>query len=357
MKINLQMNSALFQINRILFQRFFLIFWGCLSAFAWSQQVPTKRYKRVMDLMDQDKFNDARVLAQELCEEYPDDARCFYTLGNIQIQLKDYGTALVNLNKSISLDPSLKEAYFSRYIANKETRNFQFALADINRFLQFHPADTTSHWARYNLAIYMKENDDAIADGQWFIDRKIGGDSMILKQLRLLEEDNRYRDQLKLLNKVIASKSTNVWWYYHRAFVNHTLAEYQNSLDDLEKFMVSEPKYIPAMKLRFDNHFYLRNLPICEKYIVELIDLEPNNGSFLGDYGHILLQKGDWAKAESIFNKAIQLKSDNLGYVYLGRAIAKYNQGDKDLACSDWERSLLLGESVARKYLTQFCGK
>jgi tetratricopeptide (TPR) repeat protein len=322
-----------------------------------SAQVPPKRYKRVMDLMDQEKFSDARVLAQELCDEFPDDARCFYSLGTIQLQLKDYGTALVNLNKSISLDPALKEAYFSRYIANKETRNFQFALADINRFLQFHPSDTTSHWARYDLAIYMKENDEAIADGQWFIDRKIGGDSMVLKQLKLLEEDNRYREQLKLLNKVIGSKTTNVWWYYHRAFVNHTLAEYQNSLEDLEKFLAIEPKYIPAMKLRFDNHFYLRNLPICEKYIVELIDLEPENGSFHGDYGHILLQKGDWAKAESVFDKAIGLKSENLGYVYLGRAIAKFNQGQKDLACSDWERSLLLGESVARKYLTQYCGK
>lgn len=290
-----------------------------------------------------------------LKSRYNRTALYHYYAAVAKVHLSDYSSALVDLNKSISLDPDYPLAYSYRYLANKETRNFQFALADISRYLEYVPNDTLSRWARYELAIYMREYDDAINDGKWLIAHQQGGDSMVQKQIHIFEETGRNRDKLKLLTQQININSDQKSWYYQRAFTYYELGEYETSLKDLEQFLVAEPKNRDALKLRFDNHFYLRNLPKCERYIKELIELDRKNGTYYSDYGHVLLQKGDWKQAIYNFDKAIDFKSSDLGYVYLGRGIARYNSGDKKLACMDWERSLLLGESVARKYLISYC--
>jgi hypothetical protein len=55
------------------------------------------------------------------------------------------------------------------------------------------------------------------------------------------------------------------------------------------------------------------------------------------------------------FTQAIKMKTENISYVYLGRGIARYNIGKVGLACQDWERSVLMGEKNASKYMEQYC--
>lgn len=303
------------------------------------------------------EYSEANHTFYQLKSKHSQKALYHYYSGVAKIHLMDYSTALVDLNKAISLDREYPLAYSYRYIANKKTRNFQFALADISKYLDYYPEDTVSRWARYELAIYMREYDDAIEDGKWLIKNRQGGDSLIQRQIHIFEETGRNREKIELLTSQIKANNEQISWYYQRAFAYYEIGEYEKSLKDLEAFLVSQPKNQEALKLRFDNHFYLRNLPLCERYVKELIELDRLNGTYYSDYGHILLQKGDWKRAIKNFNDAIKFKSNSLGYVYLGRGIARYNSGDKKLACMDWERSLLLGESVARKYLISYCNK
>lgn len=293
----------------------------------------------------------------KLTEINPKKSIYFYYLAISKLQLKNYSDALVDLNRYMTMDSVIAEAYFNRYIANKETRNFQFALADISRYLTYYSNDTNARLARYDLALKMSENSEIIEDGKWLIKNKQANDSLIITQLRILENENMKGESLELLNFILEDPQVSVRFFLDRAFILFSIGHYEKSIKDIDRFLISEPKYVQALKLKFDNYFYLRNLPDCESLILELIDLQPDNGTFIGDYGHILLQKGDWKAAEKQFDKAIRFKSDNLGYIYLGRAIARYNTGRAGLACADWERSLLLGESISRKYLNQYCNK
>ena len=201
----------------------------------------------------------------------------------------------------------------------------------------------------------MREYNDAIQEGYWLFDHKFGGDEIITQQIKLLEIQKSPKEQIAFLNRVILDHRDNHLWYYYRAQAYFNLGEYEKSLIDLDRFLIADPKFIHALKLRFDNHYFLRNLPKCEIYIQELMDLEPENGLFYSDYGHILLQKGEWNKAVKNFDLAIKYKSDHLGYVYLGRGIARFNLNQKKLACADWEKSLLLGETISKKYLNNYC--
>ncbi len=334
------------------FALFFLGYTHLVSA-----QTETARYEQGLKALKDKNYGEAKKVFYQLRSQYPQKAEYWYLSGMSKIQLKDFSSALVDLNKAISINPDLQDAYLFRHLANKETRNFQFALADISKYLEYFPKDTSARWSRYQLALYMKEYEEAVIDGAWLIENRIGGDSLLESQISLLEESGNYRNAIELLSQVIKKDPDNPGWYYKRAFLYFSAADHQKSLNDIERFLITDPKNIIALKLRFDNHFYLRNLPTCEKYVIELIEIEPKNGTFHGDYGHVMLQKGDWDRAERSFEKAIKLKSDGLGYVYLGRGIARFNKGDKQNACADWERSLILGEMVARNYLIKFCNR
>lgn len=309
----------------------------------------------IREMIQQGKIAEAKVEIQKQLSVNPNNPEAHFGLGLCHINTKDYSTALVSLNKAINLNPNLKEAYFYRYLANMETSNFQFAMADINQHLKFFSLDTLAHSQKMKLAVQMREYNDAIQEGYWLFEHKFGGDDLILQQNQLLELQKGPKDQIAFLNRVILDNRDKHEWYYFRAQAYFNLGEYEKSLVDLDRYLIIEPKNIGALKLRFDNHYFLRNLPKCETYIQELMDLDPQNGLFASDYGHILLQKGEWNKAIKNFDLAIKLKSDHLGYVYLGRGIARFNLNQKKLACADWEKSLLLGESISKKYLNNYC--
>jgi len=309
----------------------------------------------IRSLIQQGRIADAKDEIQKQLSANPNNPEAHFGLGLCYINSKEYSTALVSLNKAINLNPSLKDAYFYRYLANFETSNFQFALADINQHLKYYSQDTLAHSQKLKLAIQMREYNDAIQEGYWLVDHKFGGDDLILQQIQLLEMQKSSKEQVLFLNSVILDQRDNHQWYFYRAKAYYNSGEYEKSLIDLDRFLISEPKCIEALKLRFDNNYFLRNLPKCEIYIQELIDLQPNNGQFCSDFGHILLQKGEWNKAIKNFDLAIKLKSDHLGYVYLGRGIARFNLNQKKMACADWEKSLLLGESISKKYLNNYC--
>lgn len=336
---------------------FKIVLYLSLLVSSLNAQNEQQRVQEGMNLLKEGSASQARRVFYQLKSQYPQNARYWYLSGLANLQMKDPSSALVDLNKSILLNPNQMDAYWFRHIANKETRNFQFALADISKYIELSPGDTAARFSRYSLAIYLKEFQEAADDGLWLIKKGLGGDTLIQTQIQLLEEANNYRSAIELLTLLINKKPDEDAWYFKRAQLYFSNAEHQKSLNDIERFLITNNRDLKALKLRFDNHFYLRNLPTCEKYIIEMIEMDPKNGTFLGDYGHILLQKGDWDKAETYFQKAINFKSESLGYVYLGRGIARFNKGDKSNACSDWERALILGEMVARNYLVKYCNR
>lgn len=318
-------------------------------------QSEKEQYDKALNWLQQNEYKKAKSAFYKLSENFPNNAQYHYYLGVSKLKMSDPSSALVDLNKCISLNPNLKEAYFNRYIANNATRNFQFALADISKYIEFFPEDTVSRLNRFALSKYMNEVEESIQDGKWLINHNVGDDSLVHSLIVLLTNEKRDLDLKGILDVVIKKNQDNHWWYFERAMVQYRLNQFETSLKDLDRFLIVEPKYIPALKLRFDNNFYLRNLPLCEKQILELINIDSKNGTFHGDYGHILLQKGDWRGAVKAFNSAIKFKGEHLGYIYLGRGIARYNLGDNKMACEDWEKSLLLGEITARRFISKYC--
>ncbi len=302
-----------------------------------------------------EKYVEAVNTFNTLITMVPTNASYWYNRGVAKLQLKNYGEAVVDLNKCIYIDTSISEAYFNRHLAYKFTSNFQFALADISKYIENFPNDPESRKSRYALSMQMKEYDYSEIDAKWMIKNGIGSDTVKIQLLSIFDALKKPQEKLLFLNSEISKNSDNVKMYYFRALCNHELEQFEISNTDLDRFLLSEPKNVDAMKLKFENCFFLKQFEKSIVIIEELIDNNKKNGTYYADYGHVLLQMRNWKEAEKKFTQAIKMKTENISYVYLGRGIARYNIGKVGLACQDWERSVLMGEKNATKYMEQYC--
>lgn len=302
-----------------------------------------------------EKYTEAVNTFNTLITMAPTNASYWYNRGVAKLQLKNYGEAVVDLNKCIYIDTSISEAYFNRHLAYKFTSNFQFALADISKYIENFPNDPESRKSRYALSMQMKEYEYSEIDAKWMIKNGIGSDTVKIQLLSIFDALKKPQEKLLFLNSEISKNSDNVKMYYFRALCNHELEQYEMSNSDLDRFLLSETKNVDAMKLKFENYFFLKQFEKSIVIIEELIDNNKKNGTYYADYGHVLLQMRNWKEAEKKFTQAIKMKTENISYVYLGRGIARYNIGKVGLACQDWERSVLMGEKNATKYMEQYC--
>lgn len=300
-------------------------------------------------------YAEAVKIFNSLISMSPGNANYWYNRGVAKLQMNNYGEAVVDLNKCIYLDTANTEAYYNRHLAYKFTSNYQFALADISKYLSYFPNDVESRKSRYALSMQMKEYEYSEIDAKWMVQNGIGNDTIKVQLLSIFDALKKPNDKLVFLNNELKQHPDNVKMYYFRAVCHHELEKYEVSNTDLERFLLSEPKNVDAMKLKFENYFFLKQFEKAIAIIEELIDDNKKNGTYYADYGHVLLQMRNWKEAEKKFTQAIKMKTDNISYVYLGRGIARYNIGKVGLACQDWERSVLMGEKNASKYMEQYC--
>jgi tetratricopeptide (TPR) repeat protein len=67
-----------------------------------------------------------------------DDAEAYAAAGMIQVELGHYSSAMVSLNKAISIDESLAFAYWDRAMVHEEQGDIEAALADYETFLRLY---------------------------------------------------------------------------------------------------------------------------------------------------------------------------------------------------------------------------
>lgn len=71
--------------------------------------------------MEQDKYQRAELSFKQAIDANPKDPNGYYHLGSIYNALKRYPEAIETLNKSIRLDPTHHDAYFSLAYALEQT--------------------------------------------------------------------------------------------------------------------------------------------------------------------------------------------------------------------------------------------
>lgn len=288
----------------------------------------------------------------------PEDDMAWVTRGIVRVHMRDFGSAVVDFNKAIFLNPNRIPTYLYRFIAYKETENFQFALSDVNRYLQATPEDTFARGQRMQLSLMLAEYEVFQSDVRWMY-AKIGDvlfESYGAVFLNHFEKNKQFSVLYKqLLMGLGGSNAISSQLRNQQILASFNAEDYQICLELLQLQLVQFPQNTILLKYKADALFYLNKISEAEELYGTLLKIVPSDADLMADYGHCLLQLEKWNDADAWLSKSIKSKNNSPAYAYLGRGIARYNVGKVGLACVDWQRSYLLGEKTAKKWLEIHC--
>ncbi len=303
------------------------------------------------------KYTEAIKLFDQAIALEPALAVLWYNRGVSRMHLKNYSLAVVDFNKTLYLDTAFIDAYYNRSLAYRYTGNYQFALADISTFIQANPNDISFLADRAELAIEIKEWDVAEKDLLQLRNAFLDDSEYAMMLLEVYQQTKKHQAALDVLNAEILRHPEYDFLYISRANVYHNMENYEKSLDEINIFLLNQPQNTTAIKLKADNYFYLKRFQEAAGIYDDLLLKDTANSNLLADYGHCLLQLGQYKKADSILTRSIRSRNESPAYAYLGRGIARFNLGLGNEACEDWWKSSRLGEARAAEYLKNNCSK
>jgi tetratricopeptide (TPR) repeat protein len=299
----------------------------------------------------------AIVSLDQAVEMKPNEDIAWLTRGVVRVHMKDFGSAVVDFNKAILLNPQRNQTYLYRYIAYKETENFQFAFSDINRYLDQETEDTFAHLQRMDLSMLLSEFETFQKDFNWLYAKM--GDALVTEfgqqQLQYFEKVKQMKVYAQILGETFEKFPHNKWLKQQYIMSLFQSEQYSLCLSLVEEELRLNPNQVSLQKYQGDALFYLNRIDEAAAVYAVLLKSTPNDADLLADYGHCLLQQEKWVEADEWLSKSIKSKNSAPAYAYLGRGIARYNQGKVGLACVDWERSYQLGEKAAKKWLDAHC--
>ncbi len=280
----------------------------------------------------------------------------WFSRGIAKVHIKNFSEAVVDFNKAIYLQPNLDVAYLYRHIAYRQTENFQFAFGDINTFLTMKPNDTIGRNYRFDLSLLLEEWDQAFEDLTWL--SRLGETTYANRYLKFssaMEQSKAYDILARYVEQLMNENPTNKNFRITLIYTQIQIGKWEQALKNANIMLLDDPENLELLKIKADALFYMKRIAESEKIFLSILEKNPYDANLMADYGHCLLQLNKWESADEWLTKSIRDKNGSPAYAYLGRGIARYNLGKIGIACSDWERSLYLGEKNAKIYLNNFC--
>ncbi|MGB0523272.1 MAG: tetratricopeptide repeat protein [Flammeovirgaceae bacterium] len=132
----------------------------------------------------------------------------------------------------------------------------------------------------------------------------------------------------------------------------HNLEEYEQSDAAFEAVLSFDKDDLHAL----NNYSYFlslrkEKLDLAAKMSARLIELEPNNGTYLDTYGWVLYVQGKYEDARKVLEKAVQHTVSGAVLEHYGDVL--YRLGEKEAAIIQWKRAKILGGVSDEKILDQ----
>lgn len=110
----------------------------------------------IATLINLEKLSQAELLVKDALAIVPDDALLHLNYGNILLKKCDFTSAISIYSKTISINPTIAEAYNNRGIAFTELMQEQLALTDFTIALSLKPDYLEAYYNNINLLIELK---------------------------------------------------------------------------------------------------------------------------------------------------------------------------------------------------------
>ena len=272
--------------------------------------------KDVQDLMDAEKYEDARSLIEPIYKKYSKNTEVLKVRAGILIFTDNLAMALIDINKLIEIKPNMSSAFSMRatVLLEEKYKNYLKAEADFTKAIELNPNNDYHYYARGKFyADYLEDYDKAIID----------------------------------YTKAIELDPTDLKNYYARGLAFTDNQKYNQSLSDYLKIeeLDKDKSFVKSNYIYRNIALSLESLKRYDKalsYYFKEIELNPENDEsyyYRGEFYANYLE--DYDKAIFDYTKAIELDSKD-DYNYFVRAKVYYNLDKFERAITDLTKAIEL---------------
>jgi tetratricopeptide (TPR) repeat protein len=221
-----------------------------------------------LSFMVQYAINDRMVLEQsrkgyayremkKLNEEFNGEIRFLMTNEHIDLDLEQAYKKLAFADSLLLRDPAMAHAYFFKGLINSMVRNYNTALSDYERSLQYDPDQPLVYLNRGFILFEMAE--------RAFVDSKYSGPITISWEGGAVETEREiplspdYQKAMNDYDKVILLQPDNPFGYFNRANTKVRLKDYTGAIQDYTLAIEQEPMLAEAYFNRALTLIYLND--------------------------------------------------------------------------------------------------
>ncbi|MEJ2450984.1 MAG: sulfotransferase [Gammaproteobacteria bacterium] len=274
------------------------------------QNMDNKKLQDANAFVSDEQYTQARLLYQELANDYPDNPEIRYLLGICLYQEKDFSQAMESFIKAIELNPRKPEyrVWLARCLElNGQRLN---AIKVLESALELDPDNLEALSWKSKLHILNFEDKQAIKHLQHAVSLQPSNDNNLAGYALALGRRGRYEEALQLINKAIQITPKNADYYtklgdIHRSNgnVDEAVRAYETALDIEPTRMETYHKLAATKKISDPN----------DKLIKEM-ERAISSSMTVTDRSYLLFALGkaynnckEWDKAFAYFDKANML--------------------------------------------------
>ena len=290
------------------------------------------------------EFNQAVTTFHKLAAMLPSSPRPYMILADAQMAAKNKEAAGVSLRKGLEIKPDLVEAQRALIVLDLDGKKFQEGLTTARTVQKQRPKEAVGYVVEGDIYAFQKNWDSAATAYR-------GG----LKQVNSTELALKLHAALLASGKAAEADKLSSSWQKENPRDAAFLGYLGDSALLRKDYGSAEKNYIALIKLKPDSAAAYNNLAwVTGKlnkegaiaFAEKANTLAPNQPSFMDTEAMLLSDKGDYAKASEIQNKALALQPQNATFK-LNLAKIHINGGKKDLARKELDDLAKLGDKFA----------
>ncbi|MGH7982195.1 MAG: tetratricopeptide repeat protein [Candidatus Udaeobacter sp.] len=262
------------------------------------------------------------------------EAAAYASSGIAKLKRHDFDGAILDFNRALQFDPKLAKVYVDRGVAKQGKRDLDGAIADFNRALQFDPRLADAH---YNRGLAKTHRHQLIAYGGVDISRR---NYEANPKLNRSDLDGAIADYSRALQ--LDPKNANA--YHGRGIAKSELGDFDGAIADFNRALQLDPQNAKTYNTLGNAKSRKGDLEGAIADYNHSLQLDPKNAKAFHNRGIAKIDSGDAVGAITDFNRTLQLDLKDT-FTYEGRGSANFLARNWTAALADYRRSFELSRS------------
>lgn len=296
------------------------------------------------NILLQERDSPAAQIARvnRLIERYPDEPLAWQTRGMIYAEQGDFERALADYERALEFDAQTTSIHINRAGAYFRMGDYERALAEYDRALELDPEDDNNFVRRGNVYLRMSDYERAIFELDRAIEINPDNDRAYLTRGNAYLALGDYDRALNDYDRAIEINPDSSEFHVIRGGAYTTrLGDYERAISDYGRAIEIDPTYAPAYLLRAMAYMVIRDF---ERAIIDLdraIDIDPTDAEFYYQRGDAYFDLNDLEAAIADHSRAILLDPQYAAPL-IARGNAYVDLNDFDRAFADLNRAIEL---------------